>query len=633
MNFFAAQKKAKKYTFRLFVLEFLGLIGIVACAELVIISILYYLNSPNPQTFIEFSTELILGLSVILFPIVLFIIFFASLYKRFSLRRNGGKAIAEALGGKLLNHESDNIDEKKVLNVVEEMAIASGISVPPVYMLDDESINAFAAGFDKDDIVIGVTKGTVKLLSRDELQGVIAHEFSHIFNGDMKINMNITSSLYGLLFLGMTGRSILYALSRMKSNSDKADNIKFALSLLGVSFIIIGFFGYLFGHIMKLAISRQREYLADATAVQYTRDTQGIANALKKIGGFASGSKIESTKASEFSHFYFANGDKSFISKMMSTHPPLDVRIKVLDKDWDGIYLNPLKSKKEDKVKSNKQKTTQKSKHVILVSTLLNSLDRIGEPNVDAAKEMLELIPKSIKKESASLLGSINVVLSLLLDKNSEEQRVKQLGIVSSTYSESFSKDVVKVYNDLMKNYNGSYLNIASVSIPQLRQLSINQYETFRKVFLELIQSDNKVSFYEWMMQRIIINQLDVVFGIKKAEDERYYSIQSIKDEINLLISKFAYSEYKDNVKSKEAVESLRKNGNQLLEYIDSNHYTLEDIDRALDKIALADKKISVSILKDLIVLADHNGELSQIELDLIKTISISVGIPIPAIN
>src|SRR5204863_3999046 len=247
------------------------------------------------------------------------VILIGSVFKTLQLAR-GGSAVAELLDGRLINSNTSDADERKLLNVVEEMSIASGIPVPQIYVMEGEpGINAFAAGHSASDAAISVTRGCMTMLTRDELQGVVAHEFSHLLNGDMKLNLRLMGLIFGILCLTVIGRVLIR--TRGKKNP---------LPLLGLALIIIGWVGVLFGRLIQAAVSRQREFLADASAVQFTRNPSGLANALKKIGGIAEGSELQSHRAEEASHFFFANGLKSGFFGF-ATHPPLIERIRALD--------------------------------------------------------------------------------------------------------------------------------------------------------------------------------------------------------------------------------------------------------------------------------------------------------------
>src|SRR5262245_8913551 len=247
----------------------------------------------------------------------------------------GGTVVAERLGGRRIYPNSLDPTERRLLNVVEEMALASGVPVPPVFLLHEEKgINAFAAGFSPSDAVVGVTRGCAEQLTRDQLQGVIAHEFSHILNGDMRLNLRLIGVVAGILVMGLVGREMLRIASFSGGGRSKKDNSSAVLLVIGLVFMVLGFLGLFFGSLIKAAVSRQREFLADASAVQFTRNAEGIAGALKRIGSAVFGSQVDNPRAAEASHMYFAEG----LSSIFATHPPLTERIRCIDPQWDGKF-------------------------------------------------------------------------------------------------------------------------------------------------------------------------------------------------------------------------------------------------------------------------------------------------------
>ncbi len=258
----------------------------------------------------------------------------AALYKTMALAP-GGSAVSEMMGGRLVNPNSTDPDERKLLNVVEEMAIASGVPVPQVYVMDEEDgINAFAAGHKPGDATITVTRGCMKILSRDELQGVIGHEFSHILNGDMRLNLRLMGIIFGILCLAIIGRVLLQT-----ARGGGRGRGKNPLPLLGLALLLIGYIGVFFGRLIQAAVSRQREFLADASSVQFTRNPGGITGALKKIGGLGeTGSRISHAHAEELSHMFFGNGVSEPFIGLLETHPPLAQRIRVFDPNFDGKF-------------------------------------------------------------------------------------------------------------------------------------------------------------------------------------------------------------------------------------------------------------------------------------------------------
>jgi Zn-dependent protease with chaperone function len=340
MDFFANQDKARKHTKVLVVYFVIAVACIIASVYLASLLIFYgtqYQQQPGNPT-----PELVLwDPKIFLYATLgtLGVVIIGSLYKTVELAK-GGSAVAESLGGRLISPSPTNPDERKLWNVIEEMAIASGVPVPKIYVLDeDEGINAFAAGHAPVDAAIGVTHGCMTLLNRDELQGVIGHEFSHLLNGDMRLNLRLMGVIFGILCLAVIGRVLLYSRSRRDKNP---------LMLLGLALIIIGAIGTFFGRLIQAAISRQRESLADASSVQFTRNPAGLSGALQKIGGV--GSLIESPHAGEANHIFFSDGLGKPFFQMMDTHPPLAERIRAIDPSWDGKFkhINGLQSLKAD---------------------------------------------------------------------------------------------------------------------------------------------------------------------------------------------------------------------------------------------------------------------------------------------
>ena len=339
MDFFQRQENARRRTKWLLVYFALGLCATAGTFYIVSLSPYFYKYPEKEGSF--WHPELFYYVT----GITLVIITVASLIKLAKLRK-GGKVIALALGGRPLTGPSVDPDERELQNIVEEMALASGLPAPQIYVLDNEpGINAFTAGFNPEDAVIGVTKGAMQLLTRDELQGVIAHEFSHILNGDMRLNLRLVSWVHGIVWIAVIGQGILTgARACIPWNSEGSDLKKAGLafffmgSMVGVIIYGLGSMGAFFGRLIKCAVSRQREFLADAAAVQFTRNPLGLANALKKIGGLAQGSRIRSPFAAEASHMFFGNGLRSSWFGFFATHPSLKKRIKLLDQSFDGRF-------------------------------------------------------------------------------------------------------------------------------------------------------------------------------------------------------------------------------------------------------------------------------------------------------
>jgi Zn-dependent protease with chaperone function len=330
MDFFANQAKARKNTHVLVVYFVLAIVSIIASVYIASLVIFYGYQSQQ-QTDVPTPGLVLWDPTLFLYATLgtLVVVLFGSLYKTAALAK-GGSAVAESLGGRFVETGTTHLDERKLRDVVEEMAIAAGVPVPKIYVLDeDKGINAFAAGHSPTDAAIAVTHGCMTLLNRDELQGVVGHEFSHILNGDMRLNLRVMGIIFGILCLGIIGRILIYT----RGSSSKGKN---PLMLMGIALIVIGAIGIFFSRLIQAALSRQRESLADASSVQFTRNPAGLSGALQKIGGV--GSRIESPHAGEANHMFFSDGLGKPFFGMFATHPPLEERIRAIDPGWDGKF-------------------------------------------------------------------------------------------------------------------------------------------------------------------------------------------------------------------------------------------------------------------------------------------------------
>src|ERR1039457_750285 len=357
MDFFAAEQRARKRTARLLVLFGFAVAGTVFAGYAATVFALRVAgnNAGAGYGYPRYRSPGFVGdaaqgpfwqprLFAAVSLCTLAVIGVASLYK-WSEYSAGGSAVAEGVGGRRVDPHTTDPKEHQLLNVVEEMAIASGLPVPAVYVLDEEpAINSFAAGLTTSDAVVTVTRGTLQKLSRDELQGVVAHEFSHILNGDMRMNIRVSAIIFGILVIGLAGRATLWGLraGRLGSSRGKGGGGAVLVVLgIGLALLAIGYIGYFFGRLIQASVSRQREFLADASAVQFTRNPDGVTGALKKIGGYAIGSELDTHRAAEIGHFFFAQAFASDFGGLWATHPPLGSRISAIDPNFDGKFIEP----------------------------------------------------------------------------------------------------------------------------------------------------------------------------------------------------------------------------------------------------------------------------------------------------
>ncbi len=545
-NFFERQSKARRSTKWLVVMFLLAVLGIVAC----VFAVTAAGNAINKNYRQEFNSDFNATTQWTL-PIVasvgtLILIAGGSWFKIAQLS-GGGTIVAENVGGRQIATNTTDPIEKRLLNVVEEMALASGVPVPPVYFLaEEQGINAFAAGYSPSDAVVAVTRGTAEQLSRDQLQGVIAHEFSHILNGDMRLNIRLIGVLHGILLLSLVGRALFHiAASTGRSRSKNNPGVYFVL--LGLVMLVLGIIGSLMGNLIKAAVSRQREYLADASAVQFTRDPGGIAGALKQIGAALVGSRLQHPNAAEMSHMYFGQGVWQGFSGLMATHPPLSKRILCLEPNWDGKFPKSAttpavvaeipgaagfigRSAVDDRVSAGAVEDASR---------------QVGNPTEDHrryAQELIAAIPDSILDAVRDPYGARAVLFALLLDRENKSVRAAQM----SGLQKSTTPDIVDLTTKLTPAIDQLdprvRLPLIDLAMPALRSMVRSQYVEFSEAFQELVQADDRIGLFEWTLHRILLRHLRPQFEKTAAPKISYYGLQRLSGPCSVLLSVLAYA-------------------------------------------------------------------------------------------
>jgi len=563
MNFFQEQERARHHTIWLVGIFILAVIALILITILFLTGLYVYLNDIPVATFLASPLEylqpkFLYGTTVA----VIMVVAGGSLYK-YSTLSSGGKSVAVALGGRQLNRNRAEHAEQKLLNVVEEMAIASGISTPTIFILEESGINAFAAGLTLDDAVIGVTRGTIEKLDREELQGVIAHEFSHIFNGDMRLNLQLTATLHGILLIGLIGRFILRSISRSsyhsRSSRSKKDGGGLYLLVLGGGLMAIGYIGTFFGSIIKANVSRRREFLADATAVQYTRYPRGIGGALKKIAYYHSA--IQSPAAETYSHLYFAEGVSSFFGALMATHPPLKERIKRIEPRWNGRFPDYGKlqgrreQKQEPKVEPEKEKERKARFTQGAIAAAMMRVGQVKEEEVEKVQEEIAALDAGVMERISDPLGAQAVILSLLYDEMYKEPLYRVVQEENPYLLLEFVNVMQAEYKVLQKQ---SAL-VVSLSMNALKNLSVEQYHHFKRIVETFVTIDGEVTLFEWSLQYIIQRPLEIHLGLRKVPKRTSTHIGAVKEEVEILYSMLVQAQYSDEREAQKAFDATKK--------------------------------------------------------------------------
>ncbi len=633
MNFFQEQARSRQHTFWLVIIFIIAVLVLIGVTILFVIGLYLYINEIPLANFLNapfvyVGPRIYYGVIITVIGVVAG----GSLFKYLSLA-SGGKNVAIALGGRQLNRNSADAKEKMLLNVVDEMAIASGISTPTVYILDENAINAFAAGLTLDDAVIGITTGAVEKLDREELQGVIAHEFSHIFNGDMRLNLQLTATLHGILLIGLIGRFILRSMSRSSSHSSRSSSNKkgnggLYILVLGLGLFVIGYAGTFFGSIIKANVSRKREYLADATAVQYTRYPRGISGALKKIAYYSS--RLDAPAAATYSHLYFAEGIRTMFSSLMATHPPLEERIRRIEPRWSGRFQNYEQHKVPEPEAPEPKPEKEDKKERFVQGAIAAAMMRVGQIKEEAVEQVeveIKALDAKVLERLNDPLGAQAVLLSLLYNPDHKEALFTKVKEENPYLLLEFANLLKEGHTELKQQ---SAL-IVALSLNALKSLSIEQYQRFMTIVQTFITADQHVSLFEWSLQYIIQRPLEMHLGIKKVPKSRYTHLGAIKEEVEVLLSMLAQAQYENEDQAKESFDKSKQAIRAgALQYRLRETISHEAFVHAVQAIEMAKPAISERIFEGVLYSIKIDGKVSQAENAFVHAIAQLIQVPLP---
>ncbi len=666
MDFFEAQERAHRRTHRLVVLFVFAVLGTIAAEYLVALFITgyahnsgrhgrhsyYYDDNAGPIVTNWWNPQIFTGVALA----TLAVVGGASLFK-WAAMRQGGAAIAESVGARALNPNTTDLHERRLLNVVEEMAIASGVPMPAVYVMDEEpGINAFAAGLTTSDAAVTVTKGTLEKLTRDELQGVIGHEFSHILNGDMRLNVRVTAVIFGILVIGLMGRGLLYSLRYGRVRSDrKGGGIALVLAI-GLALLIIGYVGYFFGRLIQAAVSRQREFLADASSVQFTRNPGGITGALKKIGGYTLGSDVLNHDASQFSHFFFAQAFRSNFGGLWATHPALGERIRAVDPKWDGKVFDPPEvvdvahesfaqaglvhgaappplavGIAEEATPPPSVWSRPPAPIPFKPTQVVADVGALTETHFRNAQTLLSAIPTALREATRDPARAQALVYALLLDGD-EAMLARQQQMVAQDAGAEAAAILASLRPALAGLDPAARLPLLQLSLPALRSLDGAALDRFATTLDELIQADGRVTPFEFALQKMLLGQLRLAQA--PARKMQFDSFDAVRHEISVVLSALAYVGGEAQAASAfaEGIAQLPVIARQLV-LLEPAACGIEQVDAALDKLAVS----SLPIKKRLLVAAGHviaaDGTITEEEGELFRALTATLDVPMPQLG
>ncbi len=626
MNFFEHQDRAKRQT-RWLVVAF----GIAALAVIAAIDSLVYLflSEHGERTFAELLPALLassLGTAGL--------ISVSSLYRTMSLR-GGGAKIAQEMGGVPVGADEKDPLRRRLRNVVEEIALASGVPVPDIYVLEHEAgINAFAAGFTPATAAVAVTRGTLEKLNRDELQGVIAHEFSHILNGDMRLNIRMIGMLFGIMVIAIIGRQIYFSGLHGRRYSSNAKDNGVGTIAIGFAVMAVGYIGMFLTRWIKAGISRKREYLADASAVQFTRNPDGIGGALKRIAiddvGVAMDAEVE-----EFSHMMF--GTKS-LTQMFATHPPILDRIQRVNPDFQPEALEHLREnlqKKRERIDKASEEEMLRASNKEGVATAFdvgNIIDQIGNPtqnHIFLATVIAASISEHLHSAARSTEWAREVVFLLLLDDEEPAVRENQKLIIAKNMggqSLQHVEHLETMAGGLLKEHR---LPLAEIAFPALKRRPPDDIQKLKKTIDDLIQADGTVDVFEYALAKMLQQFLNETLNPSREPLHGSTLLHDVKAEASELLVTVATLGHQDSASIQNASEAgARELGIDSLDSIDENWK--ENLDNVLPKLDRLNPSAKEQLVKALIKTVTHDRSVTHEEAEILRVICSCIHVPLP---
>jgi Zn-dependent protease with chaperone function len=635
MNFFEHQDRARKQTRWLIFVFILAVVVIVAAINLILLLVMGVTSydpsqAPLPASeIVKANIPLLAGGAIACVAVI----GLASLFKTASLRSGGGQ-VARQLGGTLIGSDTRDANRRRLRNVVEEIALASGVPVPEVYVLEQESgINAFAAGYTPSDAAIAVTRGTLEKLNRDELQGVIAHEFSHILNGDMRINIRLMGSLFGILLLALIGRRVLIYSHLAGRSRDKNGAV---VLLLAFGLMAVGYIGLFFGRWIKAAVSRQREYLADASAVQFTRDPAGIGGALKKIAVFSDASYLNAD-TEEISHMLFGDGQKMM---MFSTHPPLNDRISRVDPGFRPEELDRLAARlQRDQLRARAEAEQRQREVAEPKSGMFDAdhiIDQIGQPDWDRilmAAAITASIPDNIVQAAHSTEWAPEVLFYSLLDAD-EEVRERQLLMVAQKMDGDSEVQVRALLQSGGLPSPEQRLPLLEVAFPALKRRPPDFVTRVLDTVESMVEADGRIDVFEYLLARTISIHLRESQDPTRVRIAGRKSISALREEAAGVLAVLAHHGQVEAGDAKAAfgagMQALGFGTDTIIPDVDD---WVSLLDAALPKLDLLKSVEKEKLVRSMTEVVLHDGRLAATELELLRVSCDVIHVPLPLLT
>ena len=695
MNFFASQDRARRQSIYLLFFMLLAVVVIAALLNLVVYGLAIFLDLVihDVRAWLQQPWWMLVSASV-------FLVVASGSLVQFLALRGGGRVIAERVEARLIEFDSKDTLERRLINVVEEMSIASGTSVPALYVMDDEpGINAFVAGYKPTEAVMVVTRGALEQLDRDQLQGVVGHEYSHILNGDMRLNVRLMAILHGILVLGIAGQGMLrvvfsgsrrrsrYGSSRASfSSSDSSSSsgssgrgggqIMVAIIALGATLWLLGYVGVFFGRVIKAAVSRQREFLADASAVQFTRNPDGIAGALWQIREHSEGALLLSSHAEETSHMCFGEGVSMGLGGALATHPPLEARVKAIDPNFRAKMA-------ARRIKEGQQSTTSDggagqsaaagsssaaaasftgegasasapnsasltgaasgavlaqaatapsgSRTTFRVGSASEVVAKVGAPqpeHMDYAASLHAQLPKSLTTAAHVPELALALVYALLLGDVDEAKLTLGIAMVKHRAGPSSAAAAARLHAVMGSLDERFRLPLLELSMPSLKRLPRAARAELVDNASKLVRVDGRVSLFEFALLTLLRKHLAENAG--QAEGARFFKFGPVLADVRGLLSMLAYAGASDDAQAQAAFDRAIIGFDKQTPIVARDLCDPGSMSESLKRLSRLAPLLKQPVLEACTDCVAHDEKVTLGESELLRAIAESLDCPMP---
>jgi Zn-dependent protease with chaperone function len=634
MNFFKRQDETRRASRRLIVLFVVAVIAVVVAIDALVA--LVFANLPRKDGPFLTVGEWISAHPMALVSstlIALAVISIASIYKT-AMLSGGGGVVARSLGGVRVARDTSDPLQRRLLNVVEEMAIASGVPMPEVYLLEQErGINAFAAGHNPANAAIGVTRGTLTTLNRSELQAVIAHEFSHILNGDMRLNVRLIGLLFGLLVIALIGRTVLRITTEARGYGGKKGGALLLAVILAVAVLVIGYVGLFCGRLIQAAVSRRRESLADASAVQFTRDSAGLRGALVKIAATSTGSGIAATQAEEVAHMLFAPGVKRFFA----THPPILERIREVDARFDESEIDVVRARLLAGAPGSEAATGGGSPlpagkgagtSAAIPGAIAALVGNPGTAHLQLAREIRKSLPAPIVAAGQQPASARALLLALALDRNAAAS-ARQKAFIVNQLGGDVAGQAAALQGAVGALEPEQRMPALLRSFPALRQLARAERMQLMGCLNGMLQREGHMSLHSYVLRKLV--QVQLYDDLNPVTRPQRLPLSAIQQDAQTLFSVLARHGHDTDVAARRAYEA----GMHALFPRDRPAYAVADnwtsrLDVALSRLDQAAPVVKEQLLDALLRTVTHDQQLTIGEAELLRAVCATLHCPLP---